>query len=158
MFREMRRFKQALSREECLDILREEKRGVLSVLGEGGYPYGVPMDHWLDEENGRLYFHGAKSGHKLDALRASDKVSYCVVDGGTPVEGQWYLVFRSVIVFGRIREVTDWATTERACWGLARKFTDDEDYIRQDIEGAKNRVLCLELTPEHISGKRVTES
>ena len=80
MFREMRRFKQQISREECIRILKEQPRGVLSVLGDDDYPYGVPLDHWYCEENGRLYFHCAKTGHKLDAVRKHDKASYCVLD------------------------------------------------------------------------------
>ena len=69
MFRELTRKKQALLREECLELLRREKRGVLSVQGDGGYPYGMPLDHWYCEEDGCLYFHSGKSGHKLDALK-----------------------------------------------------------------------------------------
>ena len=67
MFREMRRFKQQIPEAECIQILKEQPRGVLSMLGDDDYPYGIPMDHWHCEENGRLYFHCAKTGHKLDA-------------------------------------------------------------------------------------------
>lgn len=76
MFRKMRRYKQALELPECIDILKKEVRGVLSVIGDGGYPYGVPIDYWYDESNGCIYFHGAKEGHKIDALRACDKASF----------------------------------------------------------------------------------
>ena len=69
MFREMRRFKQVLSQEECIEVLKNEPRGVLSLIGEDGYPYGIPMDHWYCEEDGKLYFHCAKEGHKLDAVK-----------------------------------------------------------------------------------------
>ena len=74
MFREMRRFKQQVSDEECIRILKEQPRGVLSMIGDDGYPYGIPLDHWYCEENGRLYFHGAKEGHKIDAVTRCDKV------------------------------------------------------------------------------------
>ena len=73
MFREMRRIKQQIPNEECIEILKTEPRGVLSVLGDDGYPYGIPMDHWYSEADGKLYFHGAKEGHKLDAIKACDK-------------------------------------------------------------------------------------
>ena len=69
MFRKMRRFKQQLTAEECVAILKREKRGVLSVIGDDGYPYGMPLDHYYDEGSGKLYFHCAKAGHKLDAIR-----------------------------------------------------------------------------------------
>ena len=82
MFREMRRFKQQISKEECTEVLRNEPRGVLSVLGDDGYPYGIPMDHWYSETDGKLYFHCAKEGHKLDAIAKCDKAGYCVMDQG----------------------------------------------------------------------------
>ena len=68
MFRELTRKKQKLSLEECKSILKMEKRGVLSVYGDNGYPYGMPMNHFYDERDGKIYFHGAKEGHKIDAL------------------------------------------------------------------------------------------
>lgn len=73
MFRTIRRFKQELTREECLAVLRSQPRGVLSLLGENGYPYGLPIDYWYNETDGKLYFHGAKEGHKIDAIRACDR-------------------------------------------------------------------------------------
>ena len=157
MFRKMRRFKQELSQADCLDLLKQQPRGVLSVLGEGGYPYGLPIDYWYNEADGKLYFHGAKEGHKLDAIRACDKASFCVYDEGWREEGEWPLHIRSVIVFGRIAPVEDPTLTEAACRGIALKFTQDESYIAAEIASAKDRVLCLALTPEHITGKQVKE-
>ena len=107
MFREMRRIKQALSQDECTEVLKNEPRGVLSLIGENGYPYGIPMDHWYCEEDGKLYFHCAKEGHKLDALNACSKASYCVYDQGYRKEGEWALNIRSVVIFGQISVVED---------------------------------------------------
>lgn len=158
MFREMRRFKQQISTEECLRVLKEQPRGVLSVIGDGGYPYGIPLDHWYSEADGKLYFHCAKTGHKLDAIAACDKVSYCVIDGGYRKEGEWSLNFNSVIVFGRMRLVEDEEKKREICTTLIRKFTDDEDYLRREMEVFFPRVACLELTIEHMTGKLVNES
>ena len=158
VFRPMRRFKQQISKEECIRILREEKRGVLSMLGDNGYPYGIPMNHWYDPEEGKLYFHGAKAGHKIDAIRRSDKVSYCVFDAGYRKEGEWALNVNSVVVFGRISLVTDGKKTQLIGEHLLRKFTDDEDYIHKEIENALPRAQCLELTIDHMTGKLVNES
>ena len=88
MFREMRRIKQQISVDECLHVLKTQPRGVLSMIGENGYPYGIPMDHWYSEKDNRIYFHCAKVGHKLDAIAACDKVSYCVMDEGFRKEGE----------------------------------------------------------------------
>ena len=77
------------------------------MLGEDGYPYGIPLNHWYNPEDGKIYFHGAKTGHKIDAIARCDKVSYCVWDAGYRKEGEWALNVNSVIVFGRISLVTD---------------------------------------------------
>lgn len=154
----MRRAKQQLSQEECTEILKQEVRGVLSVLGDDGYPYGIPMDHWYDEKNGKIYFHGAKEGHKIDAIKACDKVSYCVYDKGYRKDGEWALNIRSVVVFGSIRPVEHMEKVEEICRNLCLKFTDDQEYIEKELKNYTFRVLCLELTPEHMTGKLVNES
>lgn len=158
MFRKMRRFKQELNRDECIEVLKQEPRGVLSVLGDDGYPYGVPLDHWYNEADGKLYFHGAKTGHKIDAMKRCDKVSYCVMDKGWRKEGDWALNIRSVVVFGRLRPVDDPAKTAEICTNICRKFTDDAAYLEHELLHSGPAVLCLELEPEHMTGKLVNES
>ena len=158
MFRQMRRFKQQISKEECIKILKEQSRGVLSLIGDDGYPYGIPLDHWYCEEDGKLYFHGAKEGHKIDAIKACDKASYCVMDQGFKKDGEWALNINSVIVFGRISIVEDPEKAKIICTEICRKFTDDEAYLQHELEHAFPRVQCLELTPEHMTGKLVNES
>lgn len=158
MFRKLLRRKQQLSDSECVEILKKEPRGVLSVMGDGGYPYGLPMDHWYCEENGKLYFHCGKAGHKLDAIRGCGKVSYCVMDGGTPEEGSWALYFRSVIVFGQAKIIHDKDQVIQITRQLSRKFTNDTAYIEDEIRKFAAGTLCIELTPEHICGKRVHEA
>ncbi|MCR5545608.1 MAG: pyridoxamine 5'-phosphate oxidase family protein [Lachnospiraceae bacterium] len=158
MFREMRRIKQKISEEECVRVLKEQKRGVLSVLGDDGYPYGMPINQWYCEKDGHIYFHGAKSGHKIDAIRNCDKVSFCVYDEGYRKEGDWALNINSVIVFGRLHEVTDENKKRMICEELTRKFTDDEAYLEHEMEHFFKNVNCLELIPEHMTGKLVNES
>lgn len=154
--RKMRRFKQQLTDDECIEILKQEPRGVLSVLGEDGYPYGMPLDHfYLD---GKLYFHCARSGHKLDAIKKYDKVSFCVMDKGYRKPGEWALNIKSVIVFGHIKLVEDHEKALQICAALAHKFTDDEAYIAHEIKHSGPAVACLELTPDLITGKLVNES
>ena len=158
MFRPMRRILQQISEEECLRILQEEKRGILSMYGENGYPYGIPMNHWYNPEDGKLYFHGAKTGHKLDALARDNRVSYCVHDAGYRKEGEWALNISSVVVFGRISLVTDEGRAREICACLCRKFTDDEEYVEKELKNALPRVQCLELCIDHMTGKLVNES
>lgn len=158
MFREMRRKKQQLPLEDCIALLKNEPRGVLSVLGDAGYPYGVPMDFWYNEANGCLYFHCARQGHKLDAVKAWEKASFCVIDQGTRQGGDWPLHFQSVIVFGRIHLVEDEAEALAAVRRLGEKFTSDAAYLDDEITRARSRLQCLVLIPEHITGKSVKES
>jgi hypothetical protein len=158
MFRKMRRFKQQISKEECAQILREQPRGVLSMIGDDGYPYGIPLDHWYCEEDNRLYFHCAKVGHKIDAITACDKVSYCVMDEGFRRDGEWALNINSVVVFGRMKTVEDEDKKREICTNLVRKFTDDEEYLQKELANAFPRVNCLELAIEHMTGKLVNES
>ena len=158
MFREMLRFKQQLSREECVEVLKTTLRGVLSLNGDDGYPYGVPINHYYNEEDGALYFHGGKKGHKLDAICRDSKASFCVYDDGIRQDGEWFLRFRSVIVFGRIELIEDEETLLEMSRRLSYKFTRDEEYISDEIKNHAAATLMFRLVPEHISGKRVKES
>lgn len=156
MFREMLRKKQQLSQKECDEILKKELRGVLSVLGDDGYPYGMPLNHYYCD--GKLYFHGGRKGHKIDAMRRCGKASFCVYDQGFRREGEWALNIKSVIVFGHIEFVEDQETINRLSAELSRKFTDDETYIREEIARSGERTLMFALIPEHITGKIVNEA
>ena len=157
-FRKMVRIRQQLEEAECIDILKHEKRGVLAVLGDGDYPYAVPLNHYYCEADGKIYFHGGKAGHKIDAIRRHDKVSFCVYDEGYRNEGEWALNFRSVIVFGRIEFVEDEETMLRLARELSYKFTKDEAYIDDEIRRAGFRTLMFALVPEHMTGKRIKEA
>ncbi|MBQ8408083.1 MAG: pyridoxamine 5'-phosphate oxidase family protein [Clostridia bacterium] len=158
MFRELIRKNKQLSQEECIALLKNEKRGVLSVLGEDGYPYGMPMNHFYNEEDGKIYFHSGNVGHRLDALKKCNKVSFCVYDQGYRKEGEWALNVKSVIAFGRIEIVDDLDVIADITAKLSRKFTNDEDYIKDEIEKHAHRTLLLVLTVEHLCGKLVEES
>lgn len=158
MFRQMLRKKQQLSEEECVSLLKSELRGVLSVLGDDEYPYGMPINHYYCKQDGKLYFHGAKMGHKIDAIKRHNKASFCVYDAGYRREGEWALNIRSVIVFGRIEFIEDTETVNRIAAELSRKFTDDEAYILHELEKSGPRTLMFALVPEHITGKLVNEA
>lgn len=158
MFREMIRKNKQIPEEECLRILEKETRGVLSVAGDNGYPYGSPMNHYYCEDDGCIYFHCGKSGYRLDALKSNDKVSFCVCDKGFRKEGEWAWNVKSVIVFGRMSVIDDMDKIVDITTRLSRKFTEDEEYISREIELYADRTLLLQLTPEHICGKQVTEA
>ena len=158
MFRDLIRKKKALSFEECVQVLKDETRDVLSVNGDNGYPYGMPMNHFYNDRDGKIYFHCGNVGHRLDSLKKDDKVCFCTYDRGYRVDGEWALNVKSVIVFGRIDIVDDIDRITEITKKLSYKFTKDEAYIDDEIKHHAHRTLLLELTPEHICGKLVNES
>lgn len=158
MFREMLRKKQQLPEEECIEILKNELRGVLSVIGDDDYPYGMPINHFYCEEDGKIYFHSGRKGHKIDAMKSHDKASFCVYDQGFRREGEWALNIRSVIVFGRIEFIEDREKIYEIARNLSHKFTDDEEYIEREIVRSGPGTLMFALVPEHMTGKLVNEA
>lgn len=158
MFREIARKKQSLPFERIVEILKSEKRGVLSVHGENGYPYGLPINYWYDESNGYVYFHSGKKGHKVEAISLNNKVSFCVYDEGYKNDGEWALNVSSVIVFGKIYPVNDFERSMEICRHLSLKYTSDTEYVESEIKKFGEATLCYELRPEHITGKIVNES
>ena len=157
MFRKMRRFKQKLSNEECKRILHNQARGVLSLIGDDGYPYGIPIDYYYDEDENAFYFHGAKEGHKIDSIKRCDKASFTVINLGEKTEGEWWYRPSSVISFGRISFVDDQDECRKICYKLCKRFDGTEEEIEEELNRSVSRVLCLKLTVEHMTGKRVEE-
>nr|WP_294999171.1 pyridoxamine 5'-phosphate oxidase family protein [uncultured Methanobrevibacter sp.] len=156
MFRKMRRSKQELSQEECRDILTNEPRGVLALLGDYDYPYALPMSHvYVD---GKIYFHGAMTGHKSDAVKKHEKVSYCVMDEGVLNDDGWSYTFRSVIVFGKIRTLTDKDEKIDRLTYLGDKFFPTHDETVKEINKLIDKTEVFEITIDHMSGKIVEEN
>ena len=157
MFRPLARTKQELSEKECQDILIKGKRGVLSLVGDEGYPYGVPLNHYYDPMEGKLYFHSGKSGHKIDAMKKEKKASFCVIDKGHQEKNEWFLRFNSVIVFGKIEFIEDEEVIIDKSRELTRKFTDDDEYFQHELETSLKNTAMFALNIEHLCGKRIKE-
>ncbi len=157
-FRKMRRFKQEISKEECIEVLKTAPRGILAMHGENGYPYAIPLNQFYDEEDGKIYFHGAKEGLKIDLLAADNKVCFTVMDEGFRKEGEWALNIKSVICLGTIETVTDHEKVLEECRRLARKFYLTEEEVEAEIEKNGARVNVLAMTIDRMTGKLVNES
>lgn len=158
MFRKMRRQKQAMTKAECIELLKTETRGVLSVQGEDGYPYGIPMNHYYHETEGRLYFHGAKIGHRVDAIRQNPKVSYCVYGEEEKWENDWAYYVKSVVIFGKALTVEDREKTIAISRALCTRFPVPDGYADQEIEKDAPGTLCFFIEIEHMTGKLVHEA
>lgn len=157
MFKEMRRHKQLLNAEETAAVLERGTSGVLALSGEDGYPYAVPLSYVFDGD--KLYFHSAKAGHKLEALRRCPKASFCVIDQDQIVPEEYTTYFRSVIAFGRVRVVEDEAQKRAAIDLLARKYAPDDSAENREraIERDWKPLCMLEMEIDHLSGKEAIE-
>lgn len=157
MFREMRRKRQRLSTEECKAALVRGTSGVLALEGDGGYPYAVPLSYVYAD--GRIYFHSAKNGHKLDAIKRNAKASFCVIDQDEIIAEEYTTYFRSVIAFGRIRILEEDAEKREAIMRLAQKYAPEDSPENRDraIEREWAQLCMLELSIEHMSGKEAIE-
>ena len=152
MFRPMRRAKKAIPDEAAKRLLQTERRGVLAVNGDLGYPYAVPVNFLYDEAAGKLYFHGARAGHKADALRRDARVCFTVC-GAERVEPE----AQSAVVFGRCRLMEDGPEAEAALRRLAAKYYPDAETIEAELAHAGRAVQVFEITVEHLSGKQIQE-
>lgn len=157
MFREMRHKNQELSREECLAVLDRGTSGVLAVHGEGGYPYAVPLSYTYAD--GKLWFHCARAGHKLDAIIRDPKVSFCVTDRDQVVPLEYTTYFRSVILFGRARVLEDPAEIRAALERLALRYApeDSQEHRQSVLEKGLPAVAIIEVAVEHLTGKEAIE-
>ncbi len=152
MFREMRRKNQYLPEEECVEILKNASNGIMAVSGDDDYPYAVPLSYGY--EDGKIFFHGAKTGHKIDAIKKNDKVSFTVIGDDKVVPELYATNFRSVIVFGRAKIVEDMDEKIRLTKLIAQKYRPGfEAEMQKEIDSELQAlcVICIEI--EHMTGK-----
>lgn len=157
MFRPIRRKKNEISDELAKDLLLKSKRGIFSVNGDDGYPYSIPVNYFYDEENGRIYFHGAKVGHKVDALKKSDKVCFTVFGNESFKEDDWAPYVQSTVVFGRCHLIENQTKAIELVRELATKYYPNKDLIEEEIVSYGNAVQMFEIDIEHLSGKMIHE-
>lgn|SRR5574344_94167 len=157
MFREMRRKKQLMADDASIAVLNKMTSGVLSLAGDDGYPYGVPMSYAYNE--GKIYFHCALSGHKIDAIRNNRKASFTVIGQDKIVPEKFTTYYISVIAFGTMDIIDDEEEKLKAIKLIADKYSPDVDAenYNKEIASAFGRMHILELTIEHITGKESIE-
>ena len=154
MFREMRRKAQQLTEAECVDILKHATSGILGVFGDDGYPYTVPVSHVFYD--GKIAFHCAKEGHKIDAIRGHEKVSFCVVAQDNVMPKERTTAYISVIAFGRAKIIDDEAGMRRIARLIGGKYSagDAEECQKETDEViAADRMYCVEISVDHMTGK-----
>lgn len=156
MFRDMRRKKQLLTFEDTVAIFEKGTSGTLALLGDDDYPYAVPISYVYSD--GKIYFHSATAGHKIDALKKCDKASFCVIDADNVVSEEYTTYFRSAIAFGKIKIIENDAMKCSAIRALAEKYSFAH---REGIENEINReykiLTVIEMDIEHMTGKEAIE-
>lgn len=156
MFQKMRRFKQELQQEEIERILKLNTSGVLGLIDNNGYPYTVPLSYVYS--NGKIYFHSATLGHKIDAIRNCDKATFCIIDKDDVQPEKYTTFYKSVIAFGKVEIVNDNEETLFAMKELGEKYYPNHDIeLHQEINKNLNRFLIIRLEIEHITGKQAIE-
>ena len=157
MFRPIRRKKKEMDIDAAKELLQCSRRGVLAVNGDDGYPYAVPVNYFYDSDAGKIYFHGARVGHKVDALKASDKVCFTVYGNETVKEEAWAPFVQSTIVFGRCHLVEAGEKAMAMLKQFAMKYYPNEQMVDEEIAIAGKAVQIFEIEIEHLSGKEVQE-
>ena len=165
MFPEMKRKRQLLSENESVEILKRGTSGVLALSDPDSqnYPYAVPLSYVYSD--GRIIFHCALRGYKTDIVNKNPKASFCVVDADDVHGEQLTTYFRSVIVFGTVRIVTDESEKIKLLDILGEKYQKDigkdPEELRQkreeEIRKALGRTAVLVLDAEHMTGKQAKE-
>ncbi|MCF0105861.1 MAG: pyridoxamine 5'-phosphate oxidase family protein [Holdemanella sp.] len=149
MFREMRRNAQQLSFKENEEILKRNQSAVLGVQTENGYPYTVPINYYY--EYPYIYFHCANKGYKLESIKKNSKVSLCIIDQDEIYAEKLATNYKSVILFGKAVLLED---KKEALLKFGRKYSHDIELIDKDIMESWNRVVCIRIQIEHMTGKK----
>ena len=157
MFRPVRKKANEISVEEAKKLLRESRRGVLAVNGDDGYPYAVPINYLYDEDAQEIIFHGSKVGHKVDALKRSDKVCFTVYGNETIRDEAWAPYMQSAVVFGRCRLPEYGEESMALLKRFAMKYYPGESMVDAEIADAGKAAQMYVIDIEHISGKEVQE-
>ena len=125
--------------------------------GDDDYPYAIPINYVYDKENKKIYFHGARVGHKIDALRLCDKVCFTVYGNETIKEETWAPFMQSTVVFGRCHFMENGEKAIALLKSFAMKYYPNEQMVDEEIAHAGKAVQLFEIEIEHLSGKEVQE-
>lgn len=157
MFRQIRRKNREISVEETGKILKEARRGILAVNGDEGYPYAIPVNYYYDDEEQKIFFHGSRVGHKIDALKKSDKVCFTVLGPEIVKDVPWAPYVKSAVVFGRCHLIEEAAIAEIRLRQFAMKYYPNEELINEEIAISGKGVQMYVIEIEHMSGKEIQE-
>lgn len=157
MFRKMRRFKQEISKENCIALLKDSKRAILSMNGDDNYPYSIPINFIYEETTNKIYIHCALEGYKIDCINNNDKICFVVCDNGYKNDDEWAYKVNSVIIFGRAKIILDKEIVYDKLTMIGKKYYPVEIDVENEATNSLSRAQIIEINIEHMSGKLVFE-
>ncbi len=157
VFRSIRKKKNEIGIDEAKKLLAEARRGILTVNGDDGYPYAIPINYCYDEAHQKIYFHGSRVGHKVDALKKCDKICFAVLGSEVVKAEEWASYVQSVVVFGRCHLLDNPSEAGSLLKKFAMKYYPNEDLVNEEISLSGKAVQMYEIEIEHLSGKEVQE-
>lgn len=153
MFTKMRRADRALDTAETQEILQQGSFGFLAMTGLNEYPYGIPLNYVYSENS--IYVHAASEGHKLECLKSSNKVTFCVVGEATVLPDKFSTRYKSAIVYGTAHELKGDEKLE-ALIKLVHKYADSEDCVAKGKQYAQKDhgiTAVLRIDIDYMTGK-----
>ena len=157
MFRQVRKKANEITVSLAKDLIKKSRRGILAVNGDNGYPYAIPINYLYEEESQKIFFHGSKVGHKVDAIKKSDKVCFTVYGNEQIKEETWAPYLQSALVFGRCKLIEDEDRATKVLKDFAMKYYPSASMVEEEMKKAAKATQMFEITIEHISGKEVQE-
>lgn len=157
MFRQVRKKANEITVSLAKDLIKKSRRGILAVNGDNGYPYAIPINYLYEEESQKIFFHGSKVGHKVDAIKKSDKVCFTVYGNEQIKDETWAPYLQSALVFGRCKLIEDEDRAMKVLKDFAMKYYPSASMVEEEMKKAAKATQMFEITIEHISGKEVQE-
>ena len=157
MFRKIRKIKNEINQEDVKELLKTSRRGILAMNGDDGYPYAIPVNYFYDGNEGRIFFHGAKAGYKVDCLKSSNKVCFTVIGNEMIREEAWAPYMQSVVIFGRCQLIDDNQTAMKRLKDFAMKYYPSENMVIDEIKADGKATQMFQIDIEYMTGKEVQE-
>ncbi len=137
------------SKEEVEAILREEEVGYMASCGADGQPMATPVNYVYFD--GRIFFHCALTGRKLDNIRQNPKVGFTVVRDVEIDRINMTTYYSSVMIEGTACIVEDPETKMAAIEEITRRLAAPGEECN-DKTGMRTAIVAIEIAS--MVGKR----
>lgn len=151
MYPEMRRKKQQLSEEACIEILKKGKTGILGVSTEK-HPSLTPLNFVYEDHH--IYFHCAKTGFKLEAIEKNPEVTFCVICKDEVKPEEYSTSYESVMAYGNAHPLMNEDEKRKALRMLIHKYCEvDDEQADSEIDKEISVTCVIDIALDHVIGK-----